>query len=118
MNLRLIRSMSILQYTHQKLEQDINSLAGYYTPVKEVKLEYRGREVLLVVERIVVDASCCGALRSDYGLVPGYIVNWKSQTNADGLPVTEVEPISEPGTREDIRHIIAQTESVTLIDFW
>ena len=48
------------RYTHLELGQTIEALAGYYTPLKEVRLKYRGREVLYVIGQMVVDASCCG----------------------------------------------------------
>ena len=107
-----------LEYTHTKLEEDVTCPAGYYTPHKEVRLEYNNREVLYVVGRAVMESSCCGFGSWTYVSVPGYIVNWQNRTNKASLPVSEVEPISGEATKENIRRIIKEAESVSQIEFW
>lgn len=107
-----------LEYVHQKLNEDSRSPAGYYTPEKEVRLSYNNREVLYVVGHAVMDSSCCGIGSWVYVIVPGYIVNWQSKTNEAGLPVTEVEPISDKETRESIKKTIMESESISQIEFW
>ena len=107
-----------LEYTHTKLEEDIICPAGYYTPLKEVRLKYNDREVLYMVGHAVMESSCCGSARGIYVSVPGYIVNWQSMTNETGLHVSEVEPISDEATRENIRRIIKEAESISQINFW
>ena len=106
------------RYTHLELNRDIPAPAGYYTPQKEVRLKYDGREVLYVLSHAMVDSSCCG--KSDYcqALVPGYIVRWHSETNQGGLPVSEVEPISDEQARDSIRKIIRDTEHISQTEFW
>jgi len=105
-------------YTHLKLNQDINAIAGHYTPVKEVRLKHNGREVLYVLSQAVVDSSCCGEADFNQALVPGYIVKWHAGKNQDGLPVTEVEPIHDKQTKSLIRKIIRETEHVNQTEFW
>ncbi len=107
-----------LEYTHLKLDEDLYAPAGYYTPEKEVRLKYDNREVLYVVGQAAMESSCCGIGRWIYVIVPGYIVNWQHKTNQAGLPVTEVESISDKATRENIRQIIREAESVPQIEFW
>jgi len=107
-----------LEYTHTKLEEDVICPAGYYTPLKEVRLKYNDREILYMVGHAVMESSCCGSARGTYVSVPGYIVNWQSRTNEAGLPVSEVEPISGKSTRDNIRQIIKEAESISQIDFW
>ena len=107
-----------LEYVHQKLDEDSRSPAGFYTPEKEVRLRYNGRDILYVVGHAVMDSSCCGIGRWVYVIVPGYIVNWQSKTNEAGLPVTEVEPIPDKATRDTIKKIIEETESISQIEFW
>ncbi len=107
-----------LKYTHTKLEEDVICPAGYYTPLKEVRLKYNDREVLYMVGHAVMESSCCGSARGTYVTVPGYIVNWQNKTNEAGLPVSEVEPISDEATRENIRRIIQEAEAISQIDFW
>ena len=106
------------KYTHLELNRDIEALAGYYTPQKEVRLQYNGREVLYVISQAVVDASCCGSADFSCALVPGYIIRWQTETNKDGLPVSEVAPIADKATQDNIRKIIQETEPVSQIEFW
>ena len=105
-------------YTHLELNKDIEALAGYYTPLKEVLLKYNDREILYVVGQAVVDASCCGFANTGYVLVPGYVVTWKSKTNEGGLPVSEVELVSNEEERNKIRQVIRDNEQIPQVDFW
>ena len=106
------------KYTHLELNTDIEALAGHYTPQKEVRLKYNGREVLYVISQAVIDASCCGVADFNCALVPGYIVRWQPETNKDGLPVSEVEPITDKVAQVKIRKIIQETEDVSQVEFW
>ncbi len=107
-----------LEYTHLPIDEDVTCIAGYYTPVKEVKLPYMDREVLYVVGQAVVESSCCGTGCWGYALVPGYIINWQKRTNEAGLPVSEVEPISDKIARDDISRTIEKVECIPRIEFW
>ena len=107
-----------LEYAHLKINEDVTSISGYYTPQKEIRLRHDGREVLYVVGRAVVEASCCGVANWMYVLVPGYILNWQNRTNEAGLPVSEVEPVSDKSAREGISQAIRKVEPVTQIEFW
>ena len=105
-------------YTHLRLNEDINALAGHYTPQKEGRLPYDGREVLYIVSGAVVDSSCCGNADFNSALVPGYILKWQSAMNKDGLPLSEVEPVTDKTARTSIRKMIRETENLTQIEFW
>lgn len=105
-------------YTHLKLNQDIEAIAGHYTPQKEVRLPYNGREVLYIISEAVVDSSCCGSADFTSALVPGYLVRWQAETNKDGFPVSEVEPISNRKARGRIKKLIQETEHVSQVEFW
>ena len=106
------------KYTHLELNRDIEALAGYYTPLKEVRLKYNDREVLYVVGQAVIDSSCCGAANFGYALVPGYIINWQKEKNKSGLSVSEVEPVSDKASQKELRKTIKEAEHLTQIDFW
>ena len=109
----------VSEYTHLELGKDYaTGIAGYYTPRKEIRLKYNGGEVLYVVGRAVIESSCCGIGNWDYAIVPGQIVNWQSKTNEAGLPVSEVEPISDEEVKNNIRQIIQTSEAVPQITFW
>lgn len=106
------------KYVHLELNTDVPAPSGYYTPQKEVRLKYDGREVLYILSQAVIESSCCGASDFNSALVPGFLVNWRAEINKDGLPVSEVEPISDEKIRDDIRRIIKETEHVLRTEFW
>jgi hypothetical protein len=104
-------------YRHLELGRDIaTGIAGVYTPEKEVRLAYNGREVLYVVGEAMLSASCCGVGNWVYVAVPGYVISWHS--SKDGVvPISEVEPIGDPQAREELRKIIELRESTDRIQF-
>jgi hypothetical protein len=107
------------EYVHLKLGEDVRALAGYYTPMREERLKYNGGEVLYTVGGCTVESSCCGNTAClGYATVPGFLVAWKSKTNNEGLPVSEVTPISDEETRQQIKRIIQEKENVGNINFW
>ena len=106
------------KYTHLELGKDYGSISGYYIPEKEVRLKYNGREVLYVIGQAVIESSCCGVGSWGYALVPGYIINWQNKKNEVGLPVSQVEPITDEAIRNSIRQIIQTNEAISQIEFW
>ena len=106
------------EYTHLKLHEELSSAAGYYTLEKEIRLKYNDREVLYVIGRAVIDSSCCGSGNWGYAIVPGYVLNWQNSRNEAGLPVSQVEPISDEEARNNIRQIIQTSEFISQIEFW
>ena len=93
------------RYTHLELNHDIEAPSGYYTPVKEVRLNYNGREVLYVINHTVISSSCCGLTDFISALVPGYIIRWQFDKNKEGLPVSIIEPITDRLTQDRIKEI-------------
>ena len=121
----ILSTETSIKYTHLELGQDVEiGIVGYYTPEKEERLQYDGREVLYVVGRAVVESPCaradgdCTAGNWIYAIVPGYIVNWQSSKDEAGLPVSEVAPISDEAVQIDLRHIIETKEAASIIGFW
>ena len=106
------------RYTHLELNHDIPAPSGYYTPQKEVRLKYKGHEVLYTLNRAVIESSCCGASDFWSAQVPGYVIGWRKERSKEGLPVSLVEPITDEATRDAIRKIIKDTEYIALTDFW
>lgn len=105
------------EYVHQELNQEITAIGGHYALVKEVRLPFRGREVLYLVGYGIFDTTCCGVGGCTYALVPGFILDWKSKTNRDGLAVSRVEPIRDETTRKEVRRLIKGTETVQQVRF-
>jgi len=110
----------IHEYTHQPLNEEVTALAGYYAITKELRLKHDGREVLCVIGMCDVDSSCCGRRSFYYAIVPGYLVSWKTSQNQIGLPISQVDPVTDPAARRLIAATLEDTESVirTNIEFW
>jgi len=108
----------MMKYTHQELNKDIPAPSGYYTPSKEVRVKYDGKEVLYILSQAVIESSCCGVGEFNSALVPGFIVKWQAEINKDGRPVSEVESITDEKVRDEIRKIIKDTEHVARTEFW
>ena len=107
-----------IEYIHDKLEQPVESIAGYYTPMKELRLKHNGREVLCVLGYVAVESSHYLTGGGTYALVPGYIVKWKFKESDSGMPVSEVEPIRDEEARQGISAAINEIEPTKIIDFW
>ncbi|MFC2058642.1 hypothetical protein ACFLTS_03230 [Chloroflexota bacterium] len=107
------------EYVHLELGQEVNALAGYYIPLKELRLKHDGKEFLCVLGTSTVDASCCGNFNNcAYAIVPGYVVAWQNKKNKAGLPVSEVEPVIDEEAKREIAKSVREIENVGLIDFW
>ncbi len=107
----------IKEYTHE-LEKEVLSISGWYELEKEERFKYNEREILYVIGNAVVDSSCCGYGGCRYAVVPGFILNWKSKTNKDGLHISEVEPINGQMLKEDLRKVLEKKEWVSQVRFW
>ncbi len=106
------------EYVHLEVGQDVHGLAGYYTPLKELRLPHNGREVLCVIGMSEVESACCGGGSCGYAIVPGYIVTWKDGKSESGLPVSQVEPIADEAIKREIAKTIRETECIFNIGFW
>ena len=106
------------EYIHDKLGQTVESIAGYYTPMKELRPVRNGREVLCILGAAAIESSYYRIGSCAYALVPGYIVKWKFKESDSGMPVSEVEPIRDEEAQRDISAAINEIEPVTIIDFW
>ena len=116
--------MTTRKYTHLELDREVPAgISSFYTPLTESRLKYHNREVLYVTGEAVIEASCCcGGTCSPnswrYSIVPGYLLHWQNETNEAGLPVSEVEPITDESARADIIQIIKDSEDHPRIEFW
>ncbi len=113
-----------LKYAHLPQGEEVVAFAGYYIPEKEVRMKYLGREVLYVTGHVVVESTCsvsgqvgCRTMDQWYAIVPGYLLKWQYEKNESGLPVSEVEQISDGEARNRIKQIILDRETVSQVDF-
>ncbi len=107
-----------IEYIHDPLDQPIESIAGYYTPLQELRLAYNGREVLCILGYVAVESSHYLTGGGTYALIPGYIVKWKFKENNGGMSISEVEPIRDEEVRQGISAAINEIEPAKIIDFW
>lgn len=113
--------VTTMDYTHRPLGVDGFAFAGYYTPDKEVRLPFRGREVLYTIGQVVIEATChegtCAIGTHGYAIVAGYIVRWQYRKNEEGWSVSEIETINDTDTRLELGQIIQKSESLTRIEY-
>ena len=104
-------------YVHLELNQEVTAIGGHYVLVKEVRLPFGEREILYLVGHAAFDTACCGVGGCAYAVVPGFVLNWQSQTNADGLPVSQVETIQDKDKQEQVQRLIEKREPVHQVRF-
>ena len=113
--------VTVLEYTHLSLGEDVPAFAGYYMPEKEVRIPFHGREILYVIGQVVIESACqeitCTPGSSYYAMVPGYILRWQYRKNEEDLPVSETETITDLKTKKEIEHLIQECEAVTRVEF-
>ena len=112
---------TMLEYTHLSLGEDVPAFAGYYMPEKEVRLPFKGREILYVIGQVVIESACqeitCTPGSSYYAIVPGYILKWQCRKNKEGQPLSKIETVTDFKTKKEIEHIIQEREAVTRVEF-
>jgi len=106
------------EYVHQNLGKEVQSISGYYVPLHEIRWKFGGKEVLYVTGTFMIDNSCCVRGGSTYAIVPGYVINWESKRNVDGMPVSEVEPIADQQVKREIATFLRDKECAGSIEFW
>ena len=112
----------MMEYTHTNLDEEVKCIAGYYAPSKEVKIRYKDKDVLYITGNVNIESSCCGTGNWCYITVPGYITRWHNKTNENGLPISEIEPVTDRTEQLAIEKIIMENESINAdarpINFW
>ncbi|MBU4175795.1 MAG: hypothetical protein KKB90_11050 [Actinobacteria bacterium] len=107
-----------MRHVHQRLDEEIRSIGGYYKVLEEELLDFNGRKVLYVLKGAHVETSCCGEGGVGYISVPGYVSSWKSSTNEDGLAVSEVERVRGKEVQRQLRGILKKKYPyIDVIDF-
>ncbi len=105
------------RYTHLPEDEDIGPLERFYQ-AREARLEYKGREVLYVVSE-ATGFTCCDGISSpriETVNIIGYITRWKYTTNDRGMVVSEIEPIEDEETKQEIKNTL-QKPLVSKVNF-
>ena len=96
------------EHVHQPIGGGIRSIAGYYTVLEEGVLQYKGRELLYLVEMAAVDTSCCGSGGMGFIFVPGYINALRDRRNQEGLWISDVDRIEGEDDRREITGLLLE----------
>ncbi len=105
------------QFVHA-LNEEYRSISGWYQLYKEEIVEQDGKKILFLLGEGMADSACCGSGGCRYALVPGEVIDWKSSQDEEGRPISQVEPITDPMIREDVRRHIRETEDIMQVQFW
>jgi hypothetical protein len=105
------------EFEHPLLNEEITGIGGHYAVIKEVRLPFRGQEILYRVGCAVMDTSCCGRAGCAYVRVAGLVRRWRYKSAPGGQSVSLVELIRDPAVQEELRGIIGRTESVQQVGF-
>lgn len=89
----------IKDYVHIPLGLEVRSVSGGYVLDREERIGLLGREALCVAGVGIVDTACCGMGGSRYAMVPGWVVEWKTRTDGDGLFISRVSRITDEAER-------------------
>jgi hypothetical protein len=104
-------------YVHQPLNQEVTAIGGSYWLVKEDCLPFQGRQVLYLIGHAAFDATCCATGGGAYALVPGFVLDWKSSTDREGLAISQVAPIRDGAAQDQVRQLIEAREVVQQVLF-
>ncbi|MDD4091157.1 MAG: hypothetical protein PHQ63_01220 [Smithellaceae bacterium] len=104
-------------YIHRNIGEEVSFIAGSYQIVEEGCLTHDGREFLYLMGIATVDNACCGHTGCRFLHVPGYIHSWKTKTNPQGHPVSEVEPITDEQDQAAIRTFLEACYPYAQINF-
>lgn len=108
----------VKEFVHPQLGQEVEALAGYYTPIHEYVLPYNGREVLCIVGRVCVDNSCCGTVNSEYVQVPGFLVR-RNVRGGSSRRISEIEPVVDEEDRKNIAQSLRSKHSnAQVVEVW
>lgn len=106
-----------IEYTHLPAGEDKHAGDGISASWQERKTHYAGREVFYLMTEATVDTVCCGDRVFHYATVLGYVSRWQEKMNEAGLPISEMEPITDPGAQKDIEDILHQQYPGAQVDF-
>lgn len=105
------------EFVHPRLEEEITSISGHYVLAHEKVLRYGGKDVLCFLGYAVCDTSCCGSSGWAYALVAGFVLGFKVRKNQEGCWISEVEPVSDEGTRKAIAGMIGRQAGIRQVVF-
>jgi hypothetical protein len=110
-------SSEFIEFIHPELNKEVQAIGGRYVLTQESVLPFDGREILYFSGYAVIDTSCCGTGGCSYALVPGFVLEWKYKTSAEGNSVSRIERITNPDIRKRVIKLIVERENVSQVIF-
>ena len=105
-------------YIHIEPGKENPAIAGYYEVERELRLPLDDKEILCIVGYVCWDKSCCGTGGCRYLSVPGYLLEYKTDIDKEGRPVSKVQRITSEEEQKKIRALLRQKiRNIQLIDF-
>ena len=108
----------IKKFVHPELGKEVQALAGYYTPMEEDVILFKGRKVLYIAGSICIDSSCCGVGNWSYIQIPGYLVRERIVDSETIMPVSEIETIQDEEDRKNIKKLMLEKYPSARIEIW
>ena len=106
------------EYVHVPSGGEISFMAVTLKVSAEGCLACGNRQLLYVEGITTVGSVCCGAVECRVIYVPGFIVSRHCKTDeASGHPVSRVEPVTDPATREEVKKLLFKTFPSSLFLF-
>ena len=107
----------LLDHTHLTLNSEIAAIGGEYAFLKEATVRFQENTILYYVGCAVLNSTCCGTGGVCFARVPGVVHDFKYKSDASGVPVSMVEPITNKTIQKQLRKILQDTEMVQQVEF-
>jgi hypothetical protein len=104
-------------YRREDLGSEIETPSGYYQPVEERFLEYRGRRLLYVLGCACIEASCCGVGSWSYARVEGYLGEGDTPGSEALRTSVEVETVEDGEDKAAIARLLAEKHPGAKVEF-
>ena len=100
----------------EELGKEVVAPSGYYQPLEEATIDYRGRRLLYVLGTGCIEASCCGKGSWTYARVEGFLV--EERAGDDLAPGRiHVDTIEDAGDQEAIAALLRGRHAGVRVEF-
>ncbi len=99
---------NIISYVHMEPGTRVQGCAFNYTIIEEGCLDCGSREILYYLGEVKVGSHLTGEGRFRFVGVPGYVMDYQSDRDACGRPVSTIEPVVAPEEQESITQKLSE----------
>ena len=104
--LEMIENMA--SYVHMEPGTKVQGCAFNYTIIEEGCLDCGDREILYYLGEVKVGSHLTGEGRYRFVGVPGYVMDYQSDRDSCGCPVSTIEPVAAPEEQESITRMLSE----------